>query len=133
MRSSARRTRSLDRVPRRVAWFLIALCAWTLYVWITRVVIIAGQDQTVGFKVVHDVLAAISIAFGLGAGYVGWRALRSRLRADQPSTRTAASMSAVCSASCTVELPLAGLGLSARATTSTGRPAAISSMRRRAK
>jgi hypothetical protein len=31
-----------------------------------------------GFKVVHGVLAAISIAFGLGAGYVGWRALRSR-------------------------------------------------------
>lgn len=78
MRPSARRIRSLDRVPRRVAWFLIALCAWTLYVWITRVVIIAGQDQTFGFKVVHDVLAAISIAFGLGAGYVGWRALRSR-------------------------------------------------------
>jgi hypothetical protein len=78
MRSSARRTRSLDRVPRRVAWFLIALCAWTLYVWITRVVIIAGQDQTLGFKVVHDVLAAISIAFGLGAGFLGWRALRSR-------------------------------------------------------
>jgi uncharacterized membrane protein (DUF485 family) len=78
MRSSAHRTRSLDRVSRRVAWFLIALCAWTLYVWISRVVIIAGQDQSMGFKVVHDVLAAISIAFGLGAGYVGWRALRAR-------------------------------------------------------
>ena len=32
----ARRTRSLGGVSRRVAWFLIALCAWTLYVWITR-------------------------------------------------------------------------------------------------
>ena len=78
MRSSARRTRSLGGVSRRVAWFLIALCAWTLYVWITRVVIIAGQDQTTGFKVVHDVLAAISIAFGLGAGWLGWKALRAR-------------------------------------------------------
>ena len=78
MRSSARHTRSLDRVSRRVAWFLIALCAWTLYVWITRVVIIAGQDQTAGFKVVHDTLAAISIAFGLGAGYLGYKTLRSR-------------------------------------------------------
>ena len=78
MRSSAHRTRSLDRVSRRVAWFLIALCAWTLYVWITRVVIIAGQDQSMGFKVVHDVLAAISISFGLGAGYFGWKTLRSR-------------------------------------------------------
>ena len=78
MRSSARRTRSLGGVSRRVAWFLIALCAWTLYVWITRVVIIAGQNQTTGFKVVHDVLAAISIAFGLGAGWLGWKALRAR-------------------------------------------------------
>ena len=78
MRWRTRRTRSLDRVSRRIAWFLIALCAWTLYVWITRVVIIAGQDQSTGFKVVHDVLAAISIAFGLGAGYFGVRALRSR-------------------------------------------------------
>jgi uncharacterized membrane protein (DUF485 family) len=78
MRLQTRRTRNLDRVSRRIAWFLIALCAWTLYVWITRVVIIAGQDQTLGFKVVHDVLAAISIAFGLGAGYFGWKALRAR-------------------------------------------------------
>jgi len=78
MRSSARRTRSLGGVSRRVAWFLVALCVWTLYVWITRVVIIAGQDQTTGFKVVHDVLAAISIAFGLGAGWLGLRALRAR-------------------------------------------------------
>ena len=64
-------------MSRRVGWFLLALCAWTLYVWITRVVIIAGQDQSTGFKVVHDVLAAISIAFGLGAGWLGWRAVRA--------------------------------------------------------
>lgn len=80
MRSRKRSTRSLDRVSKRVAWFLIALCAWTLYVWITRVVIIAGQDQSMGFKVVHDTLAAISCAFGLGAGYLGYRALRARPR-----------------------------------------------------
>ena len=66
------------RLSRRAAWLLVAAGAWTLYVWITRIFIMAGQDQTLGFKVVHDVLAAISIAFGLGAGYVGWRALRSR-------------------------------------------------------
>ena len=78
MRWRARRTRSLASVSRRVAWFLIALCAWTLYVWITRVVIIAGQDQKLSFKIVHDVLAAISMAFGLGAGWLGWKALRSR-------------------------------------------------------
>ncbi len=65
-------------MTRRAAWVLIALCAWTLYVWITRVVIIAGQDQTTGFKVVHDTLAAISIAFGLAAGWIGFKRLRRR-------------------------------------------------------
>ena len=44
-------------VSRRAAWTLIALCAWTLWVWITRMWIIAGQDQSMGFKVVHTILA----------------------------------------------------------------------------
>lgn len=63
-------------MSRRVAWFLIALCAWTLYVWITRLWIMAGQNNSVGFTVVHTTLALISIAFGIGAGRIGWRALR---------------------------------------------------------
>jgi hypothetical protein len=63
-------------ISRRAAWMLVALCAWTLYVWITRIVIISGQDQSTGFKVVHGILAVISIAFGLAAGFVGYRRLR---------------------------------------------------------
>jgi hypothetical protein len=63
-------------MSRRAAWMLVALCAWSLYVWITRLFIMAGQDESTGFKVVHGMLAAISIAFGLGAGLVGWRRLR---------------------------------------------------------
>jgi hypothetical protein len=63
-------------MSRRAAWVLIGLCAWTLYVWVTRVVIISGQDESMGFKVVHGVLAAISIAFGLAAGWIGVRRLR---------------------------------------------------------
>ena len=63
-------------VSRRAAWVLIALCAWTLYVWITRLFIMAGQDESAGFKIVHGILAAISIAFGLAAGWIGYRALR---------------------------------------------------------
>ena len=39
--------------------------------------------------------------------------------------RIASSRSAFCSASWTVELPLAGLGLSFRAKTSTGRPVGV--------
>jgi hypothetical protein len=64
-------------MSRRSAWLLIGLCAWTLYVWITRIVIMSGQDESAGFKVVHGVLAAISIAFGLAAGWIGLRRLRS--------------------------------------------------------
>lgn len=62
---------------------LIALCAWTLYVWITRLWIMAGQDQSAGFKVVHTVLALISIAFGLAAGRLGWQ----RLKRDRKQER----------------------------------------------
>lgn len=65
-------------MSRRVAWFLVALCAWTLFIWITLVVNISRQDRAIGFKVVHDVLAVISIAFAIGAGWLGIRALRSR-------------------------------------------------------
>jgi hypothetical protein len=64
-------------VTRKAAWVLIALCAWTLYVWITRIFIMAGQDESTGFKVVHGVLAVISIAFGLAAGWIGLRRLRA--------------------------------------------------------
>ena len=64
-------------MTRRQAYLLIAACIWTLYVWITRIVIISGQDESAGFKIVHGVLAAVSIAFGLAIGRLGWRALRS--------------------------------------------------------
>ena len=64
------------RLSRGAAWMLVALCAWTLYVWITRIWIIAGQHNSAGFVAVHVTLGIISIAFGLAAGYVGWRRLR---------------------------------------------------------
>ena len=64
-------------MSRRAAWVLIALCAWTLYVWITRIWIIARQDDnSTGFIAVHVVLGLTSIAFGLAAGWIGWRRLR---------------------------------------------------------
>ena len=36
-----------------------------------------GQDESTGFKVVHGILAAIWIAFGLAAGWIGLRRLRA--------------------------------------------------------
>jgi hypothetical protein len=60
---------------------LLAAAAWTLYVWISRVVILAGQDESLGFKVVHFVLAGVSIAFAVAIGRIGWRYRRpSRAR-----------------------------------------------------
>jgi hypothetical protein len=56
---------------------LIASTAWTYWVWITRVINIARQPQTTGFKVVHYVLAAGSIGFGTAIGALGVRLLRA--------------------------------------------------------
>jgi hypothetical protein len=63
-------------MSRRAAWTLIALCAWTTWVWLTFMWIIGHQQHPMGFKVVHGVIAAGSIAFGLAAGGIGYRALR---------------------------------------------------------
>jgi cytochrome bd-type quinol oxidase subunit 1 len=64
-------------VSRRAAKVLLAAAAWTLYVWITRMWNILQDDHSVGFKVVHAVLAVVSIGFGIAVGVIGWRALRS--------------------------------------------------------
>jgi hypothetical protein len=63
-------------VTRRQSRILIAAAVWTLYVWISRIVIMSGQDDSVGFKVVHGILAVISIGFGLAIGKIGWDARR---------------------------------------------------------
>jgi hypothetical protein len=63
-------------MTRRAAWTLIALGAWTLWVWITFMWIIGHQDHPMGFKVVHGVIAAGSIVFGIAAARIGYRGLR---------------------------------------------------------
>jgi hypothetical protein len=65
-------------VTRRVSILLLAAGAWTLFIWVTRLVNMAGEDRSTGFYVVHGALAVISIAFGLAIGVVGWRALKAR-------------------------------------------------------
>jgi hypothetical protein len=69
-------------VTRRQSRILIACAVWTLYVWISRIVIMSGQDNSVGFKVVHGILAAVSIGFGLAVGKIGWDA-RARSRRER--------------------------------------------------
>lgn len=64
-------------MTKRESKILLAAAAWTLYVWISRLVIMAGQDESAGFKVVHGILALVSIAFAVAIGRMGWRSWRS--------------------------------------------------------
>ncbi|MDP8958691.1 MAG: hypothetical protein M3N51_05700 [Actinomycetota bacterium] len=67
----------MERLNRgRASWLLLAASAWTFYVWGTRVFLLARQDETLAFKVVHFALAAISLGFGAAIGWVGWRMRR---------------------------------------------------------
>jgi small neutral amino acid transporter SnatA (MarC family) len=66
-------------VNRRAAYVLLAAAAWTLFIWITRISNIVGDDErSTGFKVVHVVLALISVAFAIAIAWIGLRALRTR-------------------------------------------------------
>lgn len=71
-------------VSRRQIRILLAAAAWTLYVWISRLVIMAGQDESTGFKVVHAVLAFVSIGFALAIGKIGWDARAGLRRRSAP-------------------------------------------------
>ena len=44
-------------LTRRQSYVLIAAAVWTLYVWISRIVIMAGQDESAGFKIVEKPVA----------------------------------------------------------------------------
>ena len=68
----------------RQSRILIAAAVWTLYVWISRIVIMSGQDNSVGFKVVHGILALVSIGFGLAVGKIGWQGRRAAKAPAEP-------------------------------------------------
>ena len=74
-------------MTRRQSRILIAAAVWTLYVWISRIVIMSGQDESTGFKVVHGILALVSIGFALAIGKIGWE---GRKRAKPPAAPGAA-------------------------------------------
>ena len=63
-------------MSRRAAGVLVAAGTWTLFVWLTRINNILGDDRSTSFKVVHVILAAVSVAFGLAVGWIGLRAWR---------------------------------------------------------
>ena len=73
-------------MSRRQSRILIAAAVWTLYVWISRIVIMAGQDESTGFKVVHGILALVSIGFALAIGKIGLDARRRGKESGEPGS-----------------------------------------------
>ncbi len=56
---------------------LRAFALWTLYVWGTRIWNILSDDtRSTGFKVVHVVIAAISVAFAVATWVIVRRSLQ---------------------------------------------------------
>ncbi|HYT25738.1 MAG TPA: hypothetical protein VEP73_04550 [Actinomycetota bacterium] len=72
------------RTARGRSTVLLAAAAWTVYVWVTRIWnILRDPAHGAGFKAVHGVLAAISIAFAVAVGVIGLR-MRREARAERP-------------------------------------------------
>lgn len=78
-------------MPAALAHRVVSIAGWaSIALWATRIVTIPLGDHTVGFVVVHLVLAAISISLALWA----MRATRSQLGTDpnhRPSTGSEAT------------------------------------------
>jgi succinate-acetate transporter protein len=68
-------------MSRRDTLLLRAAALWTLFVWgiFLRNLLFGDTDRSTGFKVVHSVLAVVSLAFAAAIWSV---ATRSRRRAD---------------------------------------------------
>jgi uncharacterized membrane protein len=67
-------------LTRRAAVVLLAAAGWTFYIWGFRLWVMWGDDQSLGFKVVHTVLAAVSVGFAVYFARLGARALRAGRR-----------------------------------------------------
>ena len=68
-------------MTRRDTLLLRAAAIWTVFVWgvFLRNLLFGDTDRELGFKVVHSVLAVVSLGF---AGVIWAVATRSRRRAD---------------------------------------------------
>ncbi|MDP8969688.1 MAG: hypothetical protein M3N52_04165 [Actinomycetota bacterium] len=61
---------------RRDGWALIAVAAWTAYVWINRAVLLLRDPDGDPALVVHSVLTVVSLATAVVVGAIGLRLLR---------------------------------------------------------
>jgi hypothetical protein len=82
-------------MTRGQANLLRAFAIWTMYVWVTRMWNIWRDDQTVGFKVVHTVLAVVSVAFAVACLVVVSRVRRRRLDRERETTSVEADRTPV--------------------------------------
>ena len=65
------------RTTRTRSTLLLAAAAWTIWVWVTRIWNILGDPaHDAAFKLVHSLLALVSVAFGIALGVVGLRMRR---------------------------------------------------------
>ncbi|MDX6555768.1 MAG: hypothetical protein QOD86_1963 [Miltoncostaeaceae bacterium] len=60
---------------------MLAAAAWTAFVWIGRLVIMAGNDHSAGFLAVHGTLAGVSLLLAVPVAVIGWRMWRAGPRA----------------------------------------------------
>jgi hypothetical protein len=74
-------------VSRRDAIILRSAAAWTLFIWVTRIRNILGDEtRATSFKVVHTVLAVVSVVFAVAIWRIAARnSRRSRDRVDTAS------------------------------------------------
>jgi hypothetical protein len=65
---------------------LLAAAAWTFYVWLTRIWnILRDPAHDTPFKVVHSVLAVISVAFAVAITVIALR-MRREAKATHPTS-----------------------------------------------
>ena len=77
--------RGLDRRPELLGRVTTAFAGFTIFYWAIRIPLILANDHEVGFKVVHAVLAIVSVALAV----LAWRAVGR----DQPAGRRQLSSS----------------------------------------
>jgi hypothetical protein len=78
------------RLARATVVAVGALAAWTVAVWVVRGMGILATDHDLGFKVVHTVLAVVSIALAV----LAWRETRREARRDAARRTTPAPVPA---------------------------------------
>ena len=74
-------------MSRTDALVLRVAAAWTIFIWVTRIRNILGDaTRSTGFKVVHSVLALVSVAFAVAIlGVASRNRRRARNRAETHS------------------------------------------------